>query len=87
MIDLELIATIDLLEEMTRRFETAIFIGMACDSDTASDFCFSGNRFTCLGLLGVANRIVMQEVKAGRGDIHNIDNPLNERENDDDDTR
>ena len=87
MNDLELVSTIDLLREVTNRFDTVIFMAMAHDEGTMSDLYCSGNRFTCLGLLGAASRIILQEIKAGNVDPNNLDIPLNERESDDNGTR
>ena len=82
MTDLELVSTTDLLREITNRFDTMIFMGMAHQEGTMSDLYCSGNRFTCLGLLGAASRIILQEIKAGHINANNPKDPLNGREND-----
>jgi len=87
MNELETIPTTELMAEVSKRFDTLIMVGIPYQDGTMSDFFCSGNRFTCLGLLGAASRIILQEIKAQSVELNNLNIPLDEREIDGNGTR
>ena len=87
MNELETIPTTELMAEVSKRFDTLIMVGIPYQDSTMSDFFCSGNRFTCLGLLGAASRIILQEIKAQSVELNNLNIPLGEREIDGNGTR
>ena len=87
MSELETIPTTELMAEVSKRFDTLIMVGIPYQDGTMSDFFCSGNRFTCLGLLGAASRIILQEIKAQSVELNNLNIPLDEREIDGNGTR
>jgi len=68
MTDLELIATDDLITELLRRYDHAIFAGYICKSDDASEIHrhSTGNRTTCVGLASqIAHRLNTEILNQG----------------------
>ena len=73
MIDLELVPTDDLLEELLRRVDHGIFSGLQTGTHGGDNHTYigrwTGNTHTCIGLGADLNRAMLDEIRTRTSEI------------------